>query len=59
MIETLKRLQKSETQSMFSEQKRAIFRKVKEPGHLRGGVVGYAAQANAQGDAEIAKKGRF
>ena len=43
----------------FSIWKRAIFRKVKEIKHLSGGVVLYAAQSNAQTDAEIAEKGRF
>jgi len=45
--------------SKFSDWKREIFRKVKELKHLCGGVVLYAAQANAQIDAEIAEKGRF
>jgi hypothetical protein len=35
------------------------FRKVKEIKHLCGGVVLYAAQENAQIDAEIAEKGGF
>jgi len=43
----------------FSGWKRAIFCKVKEIKYLSGGVVLYAAQTNAQIDAEIAKKGRF
>jgi hypothetical protein len=43
----------------FSYGKRAIFSKVKEIKRLRGGVVVYAAQANAQIDAEIGEKGRF
>ncbi len=43
----------------FSYGKRAIFLKVKEVKRLRGGVAVYAAQATAQIDAEIVKKGRF
>ncbi|NOQ51367.1 MAG: hypothetical protein GQ578_03995 [Desulfuromonadaceae bacterium] len=43
----------------FSYGKRAIFFKVKEIKQLCGGVVFYAAQATAQIDAEIVKKGRF
>ena len=43
----------------FSIWKRAIFHKVKEIKHLSGGVVLYAAQSNAQIDAEIVEKGRF
>jgi hypothetical protein len=39
--------------------KPAIFCKVKENKHLSGGVVLYAAQANAQIDAEIAEKNGF
>jgi hypothetical protein len=39
--------------------KPAIFRKVKEIKHLSGGVALYAAQSNAQIDAEIAEKGGF
>ncbi len=37
----------------------AIFRKVKEIKPLSGGVALYAAQSNAQIDAEIAEKGGF
>jgi hypothetical protein len=37
----------------------AIFRKVKKIKYLSGGVVLYAAQSNAQIDAEIAEKGCF
>ncbi len=36
-----------------------IFRKFKAIKHLCGGVVLYAAQSNAQIDAEIAEKGGF
>jgi len=39
--------------------KPAIFRKVKEIKHLSGGVALYAAQSNAQIDAEIAENGGF
>jgi len=39
--------------------KPAIFRKVKEIKYLSGGVALYAAQSNAQIDAEIAEKGGF
>ena len=39
--------------------KRVTFRKVKEIKPLCGGVTFYAAQANAQIDAEIAKRDRF
>ncbi len=39
--------------------KPGIFRKIKEVKHLSGGVVLYAAQSNAQIDAEIAEKGGF
>ncbi len=39
--------------------KPAIFRKVKEIRHLSGGVALYAAQSNAQIDAEIAEKDGF
>jgi hypothetical protein len=46
-------------QVQFSIWKRAIFRKVKEVKYLSGGVALYAAQSNAQIDAEIAEKGRF
>jgi hypothetical protein len=45
--------------AQFSYGKRAIFSKVKEIKHLRGGVVVYAAQASARIDAEIGGKGRF
>jgi len=37
----------------------AIFRKIKEIKHLSGGVALYAAQSNAQIDAEVAEKGGF
>jgi hypothetical protein len=43
----------------FPHEKRAIFREVKEIKRERGGVRQYAAQVNAQIDAEIAEKGRF
>ena len=43
----------------FPHGKRAIFREVKEIKRERGGVRQYAAQVNAQIDAEIAEKGRF
>src|SRR6056297_373055 len=43
----------------FLIRKPEIFRKVKEIKDLSGGVVLYAAQSNAQIDAEIAEKGRF
>ena len=46
-------------QCTFLVWKPAIFRKVKEINHLSGGVALYAAQTNAQIDAEIAKKGGF
>ena len=49
----------SDFSTMFLIWKPAIFRKVKEVKHLSGGVVLYAAQANGQTDAEIAKKGGF
>ena len=39
--------------------KPAIFAKIKESKHLRGGVVPYAAQVNEQIDAEIGEKGGF
>ncbi len=39
--------------------KPAIFRKVKEIEYLSGGVALYAAQSNAQIDAEIVEKGGF
>jgi len=39
--------------------KPAIFRKIKEIKHLSVGVVPYAAQSNAQIDAEVAEKGGF
>jgi hypothetical protein len=39
--------------------KPAIFRKAKETKYLSGGVVLYAAQSNAQVDAEMAEKGGF
>ena len=39
--------------------KHAIFCQIKEIKQLRGGVVLYAAQANAQIDAELVKKGGF
>jgi len=45
--------------TQFLIRKPAIFRKVKEIKHWRGGVVLYAAQANALIDAEIAEKGGF
>jgi hypothetical protein len=45
--------------AQFSYGKRAIFPKVKEINHLRGGVVVYAAQAGVQIDAEIGEKCRF
>ena len=44
--------------SVFLNQKRVIFRKVKESKDLRGGVLLYVAQANPKLDAEIAEKGR-
>ena len=36
-----------------------VFRQIKEIKRLSGGVALYAAQANAQIDAEMAKKGGF
>ena len=45
--------------SLIPRWKLAIFRKVKEIKYLSGGVVLYAAPANAQTDAEIAEKGSF
>ena len=39
--------------------KPAIFCKIKKIKHLSGGVALYAAQTNAQIDAEIAEKGGF
>ena len=39
--------------------KETIFCQVKEIKYLRGGVVLYAAQVNAQIDTELAKKGPF
>jgi hypothetical protein len=39
--------------------KPAIFAKVKEIKHLRGGVAPYAAQLNEQIDAEMGEKGGF
>ncbi len=44
---------------MFPIRKDAIFYQIKEIKHERGGVVLYAAQANAQIDAELVKKGAF
>ena len=44
---------------MFLIWKPVIFRKVQLIKYLSGGVVLYAAQTNAQIDAEIAKKGGF
>jgi hypothetical protein len=44
---------------MFLFWKPAIFLKVKKDKQLCGGVVLYAAQSNAQIDAEIAEKGGF
>jgi hypothetical protein len=46
-------------QRAFLVWKHAIFCQVKEIKQLRGGVVLYAAQANAQIDAELVKKGGF
>ena len=46
-------------QSAFLIWKLAIFCQIKEIKHLRGGVVLYAAQANALIDAELVKKGSF
>ena len=46
-------------QCPFLGWKPAIFRQVKEIKPLRGGVALYAAQANAQIDAEVVKKGGF
>ena len=46
-------------QGTFLVWKPAIFRKVKEIKHLSGGVALYAAQTNAQIDAEIEEKGGF
>jgi len=43
----------------FLIRKPEIFRKVKEIKDLSGGVVLYAAQSNAQIDAEIAEKSGF
>ena len=45
--------------AQFSYGKRAIFSKIKEIKHLRGGVVVYAAQASAWIDAEIGGNGHF
>ena len=42
-----------------SDWKPAIFGQIKEIKHLSGGVVLYAAQTNAQIDAEVVKKGGF
>jgi len=46
-------------QRQFPAWKRAIFCQIKEVEHLRGDIAVYVAQANAQIDAELAKKGRF
>jgi hypothetical protein len=43
----------------FPYRKRGIFRRGKEIKGLRGGVHRYAAQANPQIDAAMAKKNRF
>ena len=45
--------------SWFLIWKDAIFCQVKKIKYLCGGVVLYAAQANAQIDAELVKKGAF
>ena len=45
--------------SALPNQKRVIFRKVKESKDLRGGVLWYVAQANPKLDAKLADKGRF
>ena len=46
-------------QQQFLIWKPVIFRKVKKIKRLSGGVVLYAAQSNAQIDAEIAEKNGF
>ena len=45
--------------SEFPNQKRAIFRKIKEIKELRGDVRWYFVQEIPQIDKEIAEKGRF